>query len=321
MEAEIYLRAQELQDVNKQLRAEQVLRESEERLRQIVETALDAVITMNAEGIITEWNAQAEAIFGWSREEAIGRELADTIIPPALRESHRRGLRHFLATGVGPVLNRRIEMTALHRSGREFPVELAIAPAKIGDTFTFSGFVRDLTERKRLEEQLLQAQKLESVSRLAGGVAHDFNNLLTVITGHAELAAMGLPAESLVLSNVQSIQLAAERAANLTRQLLAFARKQVIEPKVVNLNDLTQNMNKMLRRLIGEDIELVTLLEPSLGRVKVDPSLMEQVIVNLVVNARDAMPDGGKLTIQTDNVTLDEESTRVTMFPSRPAST
>jgi signal transduction histidine kinase len=170
--------------------------------------------------------------------------------------------------------------------------------------------VIEMAERKRLEQQLLQSQKMESIGRLAGGIAHDFNNLLTPIMGYASLGAMSLPPEHPVHSHLEEVKKSAERASKLTHQLLAFSRGQIIEPKVINLNDLILNMDELIRRLIGEDIELVTIPTPDLNPVKVDPGQMEQVLMNLVVNARDAMPEGGKLTIATVNVRLDAKHTR-----------
>ncbi|MGH9945533.1 MAG: ATP-binding protein, partial [Pyrinomonadaceae bacterium] len=172
------------------------------------------------------------------------------------------------------------------------------------------GVARDVTERKGLEEQLRQAQKMEAVGRLAGGVAHDFNNLLTAITGYSDLSLRRLADNPAVRRNLEEVKKAAERAAGLTRQLLAFSRKQVLQPKVIVLNDVIHDMNKMLQRLIGEDVELRAELDPRLGRVKADPGQIEQVIMNLSVNARDAMPLGGRLTIATANATLTAEDAR-----------
>lgn len=594
--------------------AEAALLQSQERTRAIVETALDGLVTIDAVGVVTDWNSQAAAIFGWSREEALGQRLAELIIPPREREAHERGLRHYLASGETHILNRRIEVLALHRSGNEFPVELAISPVRIGDTIFFSAFIRDITvrreaetklkeselryrsvvnaldegvvvidaegmlktanasaerildlsleeltgrsvrdgrwqtiredgspfpleeypalitlrtgqpcasavmgiyrpdgklrwidinsrplaaegrmtpasvvvsfsditERKRADErltaqyavtrvlaesrtleeavprimqavgqnlewdcgifwrvdkatgvlrcldqwhsavlkadvfltdtwergfkvgeslpgriwangkaawisdvvedesfsrrkqareigfhgafgfpirvggevegvielfsrqvrvpdeqllkmiddvvlklgqfadraraeealqqtetQLRQSQKMEAVGRLAGGVAHDFNNLLTVIRGYTELLLGRLSQDDPMRKDMEEVKKAADRASGLTRQLLAFSRRQFIAPKVIDLNALIANMDGMLRRLLGEDIvELCTELTPHAGAIKADPGQIEQVIMNLAVNARDAMPKGGRLTIETHNVTV-----------------
>src|SRR4030043_2302744 len=178
-------------------------------------------------------------------------------------------------------------------------------------------YSRDISARKRgeeeratLEDQLRQSQKMEAIGQLAGGVAHDFNNLLTVIKGYSQLSLMGRKEGEPLRENIQEIKKAADRAADLTRQLLAFSRRQVMEMKVMDLNDLLKNLGKMLHRVIGEDIELTTILDENLGRVKTDPGQIEQVIMNLVVNARDAMPKGGKLTIETANVDLDQAYAR-----------
>jgi len=170
--------------------------------------------------------------------------------------------------------------------------------------------LRDVTERRKLEEQLRQSQRLESVGMLAGGIAHDFNNILTVISGYADLAEARLDESDPLAVYVEQIKRASDRAASLTRQLLAFSRKQVLQPKVLDLNSVVGQIEKMLGRLVGEDMELRTSLAPELGRVKADPGQIEQVIMNLAVNARDAMPGGGKITIETANVYLDEEYAR-----------
>ncbi len=461
------------------------LRQNEERIRVIIETSLEAVITMDASGAITGWNPQAERVFGWARSDALGRSLAETIVPERNRAAHRRGLQHFLATGTGPILNTRIEVTALHRDGREFPVELTISAAQLGPTVLFSGFVRDLTDVKRAERRqavqfavarvlaeptslaekvpsLLEAiststgwdlaelwnvdaegqvlrgagawhiaglevgefeaisremtlapgadvpgcawstgepvwltdalaamhparasaleplglraalgcpvrgttgviavltffsrsprprdddldavmddvsgrigqlierqralealeqaeghvrqlQRLEAVGRLAGGVAHDFNNLLTVIMGRGDILLGRLPADHPHRRDIALIKKTAERAAALTKQLLAFSRKQILAPKVLDLNTVVAGMVTMLQRLIGEDIELLFLPGSEVGRVKADPGQLEQVIANLAVNARDAMPNGGRLTLETAAVDLSEHYAR-----------
>ena len=169
---------------------------------------------------------------------------------------------------------------------------------------------QDISELRRLETQLLLSQRMEGIGRLAGGIAHDFNNLLTAILGHAEMARTDVAEGDPAQSNIAEITRAAQRAADLTRQLLAFARRQIIEPKIVDFNSLVLNVDKMLRRLLGEDVELVTVPDPSLWRVRIDPGQFEQVLVNLAVNARDAMPDGGRLLIETSNVFLDADFAR-----------
>lgn len=470
--------------------AEAALLQSQERNRAIVDTALDGVITIDAAGIVTEWNAQATAIFGWTREEAMGKLLSETIIPDRDREAHAQGIQEYLQSGVGPVLNRRIEISARHRDGHEFPVELAVSPARIGETYIFSAFVRDITDRRRderrlaaqyavtrvlseavtLEEavpkiiqavgeslewdlgvfwrvdkpsgtlrclhhwqaagvcadefiaanqlhgfkvgkglpgqiwergqpvwirdlmgdpavvhteaatqagihgvfgfpirisgevdgvieffsrqvrepdhelmsmiadvalrigqfgeraraeealrqteaQLRQAQKMEAVGRLAGGVAHDFNNLLTVIRGYSELVLGRLAAGDPSRREMDEVKKAADRAAGLTGQLLAFSRRQFVATKIVDLNMLIMNMDGMLRRLLGEDIvDLCVDLDPRLASIKADPGQIEQVIMNLAVNARDAMPTGGRLTIETRNVVINKGTRRETMM-------
>ncbi|MBS0166687.1 MAG: PAS domain S-box protein [Nitrospira sp.] len=474
--------------------AEAALLQSQERNRAIVDTALDGVITIDAAGIVTEWNAQASAIFGWAREEAIGSLLSETIIPERDREAHASGIHEYLKTGVGPVLNRRIEIAARHRDGHEFPVEIAVSPARIGETYIFSAFVRDITDRRRAERrlasqyavtrvlsesitleqavpriiqavgeslewdlgvfwrlerqsgtlhclnywqalpgvtdgfitemqsrvfkpgvglpgrilesgspvwirdvaldptfdradlaaktgvrsafgfpirigrdiegvieffshqiresdnelisiitdvglkigqfgertreqtrteealrqteaQLRQSQKMEAVGRLAGGVAHDFNNLLTVIRGYSELILGRLAPGDPVRREMDEVKKATDRAVGLTSQLLTFSRRQFVAAKVLDLNALVMNMDGLLRRLLGEDVvELSADLDPKLWAIKADPGQIEQVIMNLAMNARDAMPTGGKLTIQTKNVTIGKGGRRQTVM-------
>jgi two-component system, cell cycle sensor histidine kinase and response regulator CckA len=551
-------------DVTDWQRAEEAHRQSERRTRLIIDTALDAVITMDAAGSISGWNTQAEKIFGWSRQEVLGRRMSETIIPIRFREAHNRGLAKFLETGEGPVLDKRIEISALRRDGVEIPVELAISPGKLGSEWTFSAFIRDLTEQKKvaealrreeqryrdlfehspvglyrstpdgrlidanpamvsmlgypdresllatpaatlytdpadrlrwtaemtradivrdfkvrlrrgdgaeiwaldttyakreadgrvvlyegvmeditdrveaerrlqaserrliqileavplgilvsdmdgnvvfanagaqnilgsgvvpgltvtelakthrsylagtdqlypdermplrramsgeatavddieirhgervislnargapildgegqvvaavvvfidttdrraLEGQLRQTSKMEAVGQLAGGVAHDFNNLLTVIMSYGAMLLEQMDPADPNREDIQEIAAAADRAAALTGQLLAFSRKQVMQPRVMDINAVVSEVESMLRRLIGEDIELRISLDPDVARINADPGQLQQVLMNLVVNARDAMPTGGRLIITTSNSELSSE--------------
>jgi PAS domain S-box-containing protein len=273
----------------------------------IVRAALDAHVMMDADGKIRGWNPQAETVFRWSAAEVMGRPLADIIIPPAQREKHANGLRRFLTTGAGPILNQRVELTAIRKDGREFPVELSVTPIRVGGDLSFSAFLRDITERKQLLQHLIESQKMEAVGRLAGGVAHDFNNLLTTIFGYTELLAEQLPAGSPARHDVEEIQKAGHRAATLTRQLLAFRGQQILQPVVLSVNDLVEDLETMLRSLIGGGVKLRTMLAKDAGNVRADRGQLEQVVVNLVVNARDAMPNGGSLSISTQNAVLNEE--------------
>ena len=460
--------------------SEPSLREREEHAQVVVDGALDALVSIDQEGGIIHWNRQAERVFGWSREEAVGRSLTTTVIPPRYRGVQEQALRHFLATGEGALSNQRVEVTACTRGGREFPAELAVWPVRIGERRVFSAFLRDITERKlrdrrlalqyavtrvlseartvpeagirvlqtlcekleweigvfwildqraqvlrvvdvchrgtikraefvrackthtvhpgvglpgrvwksgepawipdvmrdpdlpraaaaaqeglhsafafpirvartvhgvleffdhgiaqpgeelletvadiglkvgqfverkraeitlrETEEQLQQSQKMEAIGRLAGGVAHDFNNLLTVIGGYTELLLSRMGPNERMRAEIEEIRKAGTRAASLTGQLLAFSRRQVRTPQLVDLNAVVANMEQMLRRLLGEDvIELTTVQAPNLPKIEADPAQLDQVLMNLAVNAGDAMPQGGKLTIETAGVTI-----------------
>ncbi|MBC7839594.1 MAG: PAS domain S-box protein [Nitrospiraceae bacterium] len=308
-----------LTDLTAIRKAHAALKESEARVRTVLESSIDAIICMDENGMIIDWNPRAEAMFGRSRDEALGHAVAETIIPPAQREAHRSGLRRFTETGEGPMFNRRVETTACRRDGAEFPVEVSIVSLKEGATYRFYWFVVDISERRvaemklrQTEEQLRQAQKMEAIGQLAGGVAHDFNNLLTVITGYTDLLMSDPPTDASRLENLEEIRNAAERASWLTRQLLAFSRRQILTPQVLDLKVLIDNLEKMLCRLIGEDVVLKTELVPAPARIKADPGQIEQIIMNLAVNARDAMPKGGRLTIEAHTVLLDES------YPIKP---
>ncbi len=278
----------------------------ETRLMAVINSALDAIVGMDADGRVTDWNHHAEAMFGYARAEIVGRALSVAIVPERFRAAHEQGLRRFLDTGAGNVVNRRVEITALHRDGHEFPVELTVSPMRIGGATSFTAFVRDITERRRLEEQALQMETLRAVGRLAGGIAHDFNNLLTAIHGCTDLLDDSLDPSSRARTEVAIIRDAARRGAELTRQLLAYSRNQVLKPIVLDVARMVTDMAPLLRRLAGESRTVELSLRPDPLAVRVDPGQFEQVLVNLVLNARDAMPDGGKVTIASACVELGE---------------
>jgi two-component system cell cycle sensor histidine kinase/response regulator CckA len=414
---------------------ETALGDSESRKAAILDSVLDCIVTMDAVGNVIEFNTAASRTFGYSKAEAIGRPLADLIIPPQFRERHSAGLARYLATGEGPIIGKLIEITAVRSDGTEIPVELTITAIRSDSATIFTGVLRDITarrqaddtraslasivnssddaissvgmdetiltwnagaerlfgypasemigrnravlvpaekgaelvsvmeraargemgevletrrvrkdgsvvdialvtspmtdstgrvtgvstiarditgrkkaeaERQTLEAQYQQAQKMEAIGRLAGGVAHDFNNLLTVILGFCELLLADLTPDDPRQSDIAEIQNAGTRAAGLTRQLLAFSRKEIIQPKLLDLNLIVSDIRVMLGRLIGEDVTIVLDLGPAIAPVNADRGQMEQIVLNLAVNARDAMPKGGTLTIRTANVEVVE---------------
>jgi PAS domain S-box-containing protein len=289
-------------------------RRGEVRRRAMLETALDAIVGMDESGCITEFNPAAEQHFRYARADVLGKPLADFLIPQATRAAHRDGLERYLACGEGAFLGRRVEVEAMRSDGAEFPIELAITRIGAESPAGFVGFIRDLSERKRAEEalrrseeQLRHASKMEAVGRLAGGVAHDFNNILSVILGYAELILEDQAADSALRSDLDAIRDAATRGAGLTRQLLTFSRQRVFEVRILDLKQVLESVETMLQRIVGEDIELVMLVEGATARVRADATHIEQIVLNLVVNARDAMPQGGKLTIEVADVVLDGE--------------
>jgi PAS domain S-box-containing protein len=288
----------------RRLQAEQSVRASEARLAAILQAALDAVITLNPAGHIVDFNPAAEALFGRAIGEARGREFADLLLPQSARDVFRVDVE---AAAVGRAPPRR-ELRALRVGGAELTVEIALAAVPNADPPLLTAYVRDLTDRKRTEERLRQteeqfrqSQKMEAVGQLAGGVAHDFNNLLTVIGGHTDLLLTDRTLPDGVREALQPVRDATRRAAALTRQLLAFSRKQVLVPAVLDLRTVATDMGRMLRRLIGEHIDLVVAVAPDLWPVRADQGQVEQALLNLAVNARDAMPEGGTLTIRAAN--------------------
>ena len=287
-------------------RAQDAVQESEERYRLLFERNLAGVYRTTIAGRILECNEAMAHIFGYaSREEILGRDIRTLYPSDEDWQGFREALFQFRNLSNYEMRGERKDKSAV------WTLETAalLADETAGEVIV-EGTATDITERKLLEEQLRQSQKMEAIGQLAGGIAHDFNNLLTTVLGYSDMALRQLPEKDPVRSEIEEIQKAGERAANLTRQLLAFSRKQVFEPKLIDLNGLIDDSSRMLGRLCGEHIRLVTQLEPSLGSVRADPGQLEQVLSNLVVNARDAMPAGGTLTIRTRNADVDAGSSR-----------
>lgn len=279
--------------------------ESEAQQGAILQAAQDAIVTMDANLNIREFNAAAEQMFGYSRMNILGRNV-ELLLPPDERAAQLARLAEYLSTGGGPLAGRQLEMTGLRADGSEFPVDLTVARVGGDNRAAITGFIRDITERRALEEQLRRSQKLEAIGRLAGGVAHDFNNILMSIMGSADLLLMELPGGDPARDETNEIKQSVQRGAALTRQLLAFSRRQATSPRLFVLGDVVGGMETMLRRLIGPEIDLQIMRGSTPATVIADPAQIEQVVLNLVINARDAMPEGGRLMVKVDEIDLDE---------------
>lgn len=300
-------------DITEREKAEEALRDSEERTRTIVETAVEGIITIDERGTIESLNSSAGRMFGYEPGELVGSNVR-VLMPPPFREEHDGYLRRYRETGERRIIGIGREVVGLRKGGEQFPLHISVGELRLRNRRLFTAVLRDLTQDKQSEEelrraqhQLLQAQKLEAIGKLAGGIAHDFNNYLTVILGNVELMAPDLPEEGTPRQVLGEIEKASRQSAALTQQLLAFSRAQVLEPRVVDLNRIVSGVEAMLERILGEDIDLHFETETKLEPVLVDPSQLEQVIVNLAVNARDAMPRGGTLSLVTGDVYLDDE--------------
>jgi PAS domain S-box-containing protein len=283
--------------------AEDALRVSERRFRALVEESWDAIALFAADGTIVYGSPATTRLLGYELVEFVGRNAMELIHP----DDRAAVLLRLEEVTTRPRGRLHVAARVRHKNGNWRHLEGVLT--NLLDDPSVAAIVnnyRDVTDRRMLEEQVILAQKMEAIGRLAGGVAHDFNNILTAIGGYTDLLLADLAPDDQRRRDVEEIHQAAQRAASLTRQLLAFSRRQVLQPKVINLNSLVPGIETMLRRLIGEDILFATVLHPRLGNVRADPGQIEQVIVNLVVNARDAMPKGGRVTIETRNVELDE---------------
>jgi PAS domain S-box-containing protein len=298
-------------DVTQQREAAEQLRASEGYKTAILRSAMDALVTIDNDGLVVDFNPAAERMYGYRAEQVRGRPFADFAIPPEERAAYRADVARL--TERDGTIEVRVEHVGMRADGSRFPLELTVTRLGGRGQARFAGFIRDLTaskraeaQRRKLEEQLRQAQKMEAVGRLAGGVAHDFNNLLSVILGFSDFASAGLPPDAPGRESLEEVKKAAQRATTLVRQLLAFSRRQLLSPKVLDVGAGILDLERVLRGMAGELIELELALAPDVGRVKVDPGQLEQVLVNLAMNGRDAMPDGGRLRISTANVDLDE---------------
>jgi PAS domain S-box-containing protein len=285
-----------LRDITERKLAERTTSE----LAAVVENSTDAIVSCTLTGTILSWNVGAERIYGYTAEEAIGERL-HMLIPPERLDEFSQTLT---AVKRGESLAD-YETVRLRKDQRKISVSLTESPIRAGgDRITgLSSIARDITERKRLEQELLQSQKMEAVGRLAGGIAHDFNNILTAILGYSDLVISQITERQWMFKHLAEIRKAAEFAASLTHQLLAFSRRQPLFLRVFHINDTVRNMEKMLQRVIGEHIKIVTIDDAEIGRVKADPTQIEQVLLNLCVNARDAMDKGGTIEIHTEDVT------------------
>jgi PAS domain S-box-containing protein len=280
----------------------------------VLEASPNAIVAVDARGRIVYANPKVETTFGHARTAIIG-EPVEVLLPGRVGELHVAHRTTFLSDPVARPMGIGLDLAGRRRDGEEFPVEISLSPVETPDGLLVFATVVDITARKAAEHQLLQSQKLESVGRLAGGIAHDFNNMLFAIRGHGELLVEDLEAAvedatrldaTDALQRVRIILDAADRAAALTSQLLAFSRQRFVTPTVIDIGDAIVAVEPMLRPLIGENIRLVTKLDPDVGRLLADPGHLDQILVNLAVNARDAMPSGGTITIETANAVFDE---------------
>lgn len=284
------------------------------RLAAIVEASDDAIFSASLDGTIASWNNGAARLYGYSASEVVGQPVT-LLVPPELRGELSTMLARI---GTGERITH-VDTKRLRRDGGVVEVAVTLSPIRdaAGQPVAVAAIEHDLTERRRTadalrmaELQLQQAQRMEAIGRLAGGVAHDFNNILSVVISYSSWALDELGSNDVLRDDIAEILRAGRRAADLTRQLLAFSRRQMLRPEVFDINEVVVGMEKMLQRLIGADVQLGLLIRPDIGMVMADQGQIEQVIMNLVVNARDAMPSGGRLTIETSAVTLDESSAR-----------
>jgi PAS domain S-box-containing protein len=296
-----------IRDLTERKAAEKALREGAEQLRAVVDTAVDGVILINARGQVLMFNPACERLFGYIADEVIGQNVR-MLMPEPYRHEHDGYLSNYRETGAAKIIGVGREVRGLRKDGSVFPMDLSVGEARQEGESIFVGIIHDLTSRKRTEEQLVQAQKMETVGQLSGGIAHDFNNLLTVILGNAEALSFRLKARDDLRQLADTIASAAERGAELTRGLLAFSRRQVLQPAVIDCNVLVESMRTLVRRMLREDIRLNVATSPTPVVALADAAQLESALLNLSLNAQDAMPNGGTLTFTTSELELDDSA-------------
>lgn len=294
-----------IHDLTERKASERALYETAVRLRTVVDTAVDGVILIDARGTILMFNPACEGLFGYPAKEAVGENVS-MLMPPPFRGEHDAYLRNYHRTGEPKIIGIGREVQGQRKDGTTFPMDLSVGEATQTGESIFVGVIHDLSERKRTEEQLVQAQKMETVGHLSGGIAHDFNNLLTVMIGNAETLRDKLRARPDLAPLCNSIVFAGERGAELTHRLLAFSRRQLLQPTEIDCNSLVERMHQLLRRTLREDIDICITLAKDLPAVLADPAQLESALLNLALNAQDAMPVGGCLTLITERAVLDE---------------
>ncbi len=290
------------------------LQRSEARFRIVIESAAQGILLMNVHGRITMVNSQIEQIFGYSREEILDSPV-EILLPPMYKEIHNHKRNSYLANPTSRPMAKGKEISGRHKKGNDIPVEINLSPIELYDGLYIIAFVSDISERNRLQNKIRRIEKLEAIGQLAGGIAHDFNNVLAGIIGLTELALRKLPSHSEAESNLKMVVDKAQSAADLVKQLLAFSRQQILRKHPLNFNGIIKSNKKMLQRYLGEDILLHTHLTDNLSLINADSSAMDQILTNLCINARDAMPDGGELIIKTENINLANENISIADLP------
>ena len=291
-------------DITESRQAEEALRESEERFRNVSDCAHDVIIMMDNDGCVSFWNKAAEKIFGYREEEILGKQLHETLAPERFREAYLKGFQQFRKTGKGDVLGKSLELTALRKDGTEFPIELSLSAMELKGKWNAVGILRDITERKRAEQELSKVEKLESIGILAGGIAHDFNNFLTSILGNISLAKMDVNPSDEIYANLEEAEKATVRARDLTQQLLTFSKGGEPIKKGASIEELIRDSVSFAMR--GSNVKSEISLADNLHAVEIDTGQISQVLQNLVINAAQAMPDGGKIEISAKNATVQE---------------